>query len=206
VSSAGIPDHIDARYKWREWRNAISVLEGAYPEEWDDIRTVLTDFRLCKSHLAVGGGNKSKIAVALDKHFTDLGWDETGFETRVGVTQVPRSGDPVLDQYESPTHKVDSYKNHVGVEVEWNNKDTFFDRDLNNFRLLFELRTIDVGIIITRDDPIKELAVGLGRDPTTYGANTTHWSSLLPRLEGGGGGGCPILAFAITEACYDPTC
>jgi N6-adenosine-specific RNA methylase IME4 len=50
----------------------------------------------------------------------------------------------------SPTHKVDEYKNQVAVEVEWNNKDPFYDRDLNNFRLLFDLRVISVGIIITR--------------------------------------------------------
>lgn len=35
---------------------------------------------------------------------------------------------------QSPTHEVDEYKNYVAVEMEWNNKDPFFDRDLNNFR------------------------------------------------------------------------
>jgi restriction endonuclease BglII len=52
-------------------------------------------------------------------------------------------------EHAAPTHKVDCYKNRVALEVEWNNKDPFFDRDLNNFRLLFELRAIDVGVIIT---------------------------------------------------------
>ena len=33
-----------------------------------------------------------------------------------------------------------------------NNKDPFYDRDLNNFKLLFDLRAISVGIIITRCD------------------------------------------------------
>ena len=42
----------------------------------------------------------------------------------------------------SPTHKVDCYKNRIALEIEWNNKDPFFDRDLNNFRLLFDLRAI----------------------------------------------------------------
>ena len=35
-----------------------------------------------------------------------------------------------------------------------------------------------------------------------YGASTTHMEKLLPRIEGGGGGGCPILAFGITSAKY----
>jgi len=33
-----------------------------------------------------------------------------------------------------------------------------------------------------------------------YGASTTHLDKLLPRLEGGGG--CPILAFGITQKKY----
>lgn len=32
--------------------------------------------------------------------------------------------------------KVDCYKNRVALEVEWNNKPPFFDRDLNIFRLI----------------------------------------------------------------------
>ncbi len=80
-------------------------------------------------------------------------------------------------------------KNRVALEVEWNNKDPFYDRDLNNFRLLFELRAIDVGIIITRCSELQALFVEVGRDKQSYGQSTTHMAKLLPRLEGGGGGG-----------------
>jgi hypothetical protein len=44
------------------------------------------------------------------------------------------------EEKKSPIHKVDCYKNKIALELEWNNKDPFFDRDLNNFRLLFDLR------------------------------------------------------------------
>ena len=204
--SAGIPDDITARYVCREWRNAIAVLRGAYSYEWDDLLAVLRGFKLCRTALEAEGGNKSEIARSIDEHFTGLGWQETDFDTRVSVRHHPRTGAGEVFEYTSPTHKVDSFKNHVGVEVEWNNKDTFFDRDLNNFRLLFELRVIGVGVIITRGEDIRELAIGLGRRPGAYAATTTRWSTLLPRMEGGGGGGCPLLAFAITKDCYDPGC
>ncbi|MBI4264532.1 MAG: hypothetical protein HY657_09165 [Acidobacteria bacterium] len=36
----------------------------------------------------------------------------------------------------------------------------------------------------------------------SYGASTTHMSKLLPRLNGGSGGGCPILVFGITKKLY----
>lgn len=106
---------------------------------------------------------------------------------------------------ESPTHKIDCYKNRIALEIEWNNKDPFFDRDLNNFRLLFELRAISVGIIITRCDALQEIFDHLGRGKS-YGSSTTHMSKLLPRIEGGGGAGCPVLVFGITKKLYNDDC
>jgi len=81
------------------------------------------------------------------------------------------------------------------------NKDPFFDRDLNNFRILFELQAVSVGVIITRCDELQEVFDDLGRG-SSYGASTTHMSKLLPRINGGGGGGCPTLVFGITKRLY----
>ncbi|WP_256324892.1 BglII/BstYI family type II restriction endonuclease [Nitrosomonas sp. Nm132] len=41
----------------------------------------------------------------------------------------------------------------------------------------------------------------LGRG-ASYGASTTHLGKLLPRIEGGGGGGCPVLVLGISRLCY----
>ena len=89
----------------------------------------------------------------------------------------------------------------VAVELEWNNKDPFFDRDLNNFRLLFDLRAIDVGVILTRATELQGVFDRLGKG-ASYGSSTTHHEKLWPRIEGGSGGGCPVLTFAITPALY----
>ncbi|MCX6377169.1 MAG: BglII/BstYI family type II restriction endonuclease, partial [Armatimonadetes bacterium] len=94
-------------------------------------------------------------------------------------------------------------KNKVALEIEWNNKDPFFDRDLNNFRLLFELRAVSVGVIVTRCDELQEIFDSLGKG-SSYGNSTTHMSKLLPRLQGGGGGGCPILVFGLRKNLYCP--
>ena len=74
-------------------------------------------------------------------------------------------------------------------------------RDLNNFRLLFDLRAISVGVIITRCDELQQIFNLLGKG-ASYGASTTHMSKLLPRLEGGSGGGCPVLVFGISRKLY----
>jgi DNA-binding XRE family transcriptional regulator len=104
-------------------------------------------------------------------------------------------------EFITPTHKVDCYKNRVALEVEWNNKDPFFDRDLNNFRLLFELRAIDAGLIITRCTELQRIFNQLGRGPS-FGNSTTHMAKLLPRLDGESGGGCPVVVFGIRGAAW----
>jgi hypothetical protein len=89
----------------------------------------------------------------------------------------------------------------VGLEIEWNNKDPFFDRDLNNFRLLHSIAVLSVGVIVTRCDELQEIVKSLGRG-TSFGMATTHMSKLLPKLEGGGAGGCPVLVFGISKKLY----
>ncbi|HTQ98591.1 MAG TPA: BglII/BstYI family type II restriction endonuclease, partial [Candidatus Acidoferrum sp.] len=120
------------------------------------------------------------------------GWIEKEFDTRVVVDDATM---------ETPTHKVDCFRNRVAVEIEWNNKDPFYDRDLNNFRLLFDLRAISVGVIITRCDELQDIFNDLGRG-SSYGNSTTHMSKLLPRIHGGSGAGCPLLVFGITKKLY----
>jgi hypothetical protein len=187
-----LPEYIRSNYEVREWKHACAVLSQDFPNEWQDIIDVLTAFNLKRSHITVGGGSKSQVASAIDGDFSNRGWVEKSFDTKVIIDET---------SLESPTHKVDCFKNRIALEIEWNNKDPFFDRDLNNFRLLFELRAISIGIIITRCDELQAIFDGLGRGKS-YGNSTTHMSKLLPRIEGGGGGGCPILVFGITRNLY----
>ncbi len=156
----------------------------------------LKNFKLCKTWIITGGGAKSEISKSIDGFLSERGWMEKKFETSVKVD---------AEIMESPTHKIDCYKNRVALEIEWNNKDPFYDRDLNNFRLLFDLRTISVGIIITRADHLQEIFDEIGRG-ASYGSSTTHMSKLLTRIQGGSGGGCPILVFGITNKLYDKNC
>ena len=155
-----------------EWRNAAGILQTAHPSEWLDIIDCLRSFYFLRSEVLGGGGNKSVIAKRIDKFLEARGWVERRFLTKIKVDDSER---------DSPTHKVDCFKGCVGLEIEWNNKDPFFDRDLNNFRLLFDLRVIDVGVIITRASHLQEIFKNLG-EGGKYGAATTHMDKLLPRV------------------------
>lgn len=188
------PDDILRSYEVHEWRNAAGVLLTAHPKEWHDVVNVLRAFQFKKSEVLKGGGRKSVIAQRIDVFLEAREWKEKKFTTKIKVDTEER---------DSPTHKVDCFKGKVGLEIEWNNKDPFYDRDLNNFRLLFDLRVLDVGIIITRSSHLQQIFKALGKKVADkYGASTTHMDKLLPRIEGGGGGGCPILAFGISKQHY----
>lgn len=189
-----IPRDIIAAYEVHEWRNAAGVISTAHPAEWQDVIGLLRHFKFRRSEVLKGGGRKSVIAQQIDAFLEERGWRERKFATKIRVDTEER---------DSPTHKVDCFKGRVGLEIEWNNKDPFFDRDLNNFRLLFDLRVIECGIIVTRASQLQQVFRSLGKKVANkYGASTTHMDKLLPRIEGGSGGGCPILAFGITRQQY----
>src|SRR5258708_20585030 len=76
--------------------------------------------------------------------FNDAGWQKFIFEIRKIINGVER---------EAISHEVDHVKEFDGhklaLEIEWNNKDPFFDRDLENFKRLHAEGAISVGVVVT---------------------------------------------------------
>jgi hypothetical protein len=189
-----LPEFIRENYEIHEWKHASAILESDFSAEWDDIMEILAGFRLRRSDVLARGGGLSLISQWFNRSFRRMGWFEKAFETKIVVDR---------NEIQSPTHKVDCVKTRIALEIEWSNKDPFFDRDLNNFRLLFDLRAISVGVIITKSDDLSEIFKGLGKEIwDKYGWSSTWMRKLLPRIEGGGGGGCPVLVFGITRNLY----
>jgi len=187
-----IPGELRAKYHIVEIRHACAILSCDFSNELADIIACLQQFELRRSEIVVGGGGKTKIASRFDDFLQGRNWKEMNVKVSRTVNDVTTN---------SETHKVDFFKDRIAVEVEWNNKDPFFSRDLNAFRLLHELDAISVGVLITRMDELQGLfdSLGVGQK---YGASTTHWSKLWPRIEAGGAGACPMLLIGITNKCY----
>jgi hypothetical protein len=181
------------RYHVEERWHACAILSQDFPTELQDIVDCLNQFTLKRSEIIAGGGGKTKIAARFDSFFVTRGWREARTDVKMVI------GDRTI---EMGTHKLDNCKGRVAVEVEWNNKDPFYARDLNAFRMLHDLDVISVGSIITRTDELQDLfdELGVGHK---YGASTTHWSKLAPRIDSGGGGTCPLLLIGIKSNCYD---
>jgi len=188
-----IPLRLHERFRFDERHHAAAILSIDFPEEFNDLLLCLDAFCLKKSDVLTPGGGRSPIPIAIDGFLVKRKWAEKRFDINITVDEKPI---PI------PTHKIDNFKNRVGIEVEWNNKTEFYDRDLNNFRLLWEMRVLSVGVIITRQSELQLLFDQLGRGPS-FGNSTTHWDKLVPKVESGGAGGCPLLLIGLGMACYD---
>lgn len=188
-----VPPALRQKYRFKDCRHACAILQADFPDEFRDLLGCLRDFTLRKSHILTPGGGRSPISTGIDRFFQQRGWSPKSFDVSIIVDGLASP---------TPTHKIDNYKNHVGIEVEWNNKTEFYDRDLNNFRLLHELRIVAVGVIITRQSELQRLFDELGKGKS-YGPSTTHWDKLIPKVNGGGAGGCPLLLIGMGCECYD---
>jgi hypothetical protein len=189
-----IPHILRQKYAFGEWHHACAVLAIDFPQEFQDLMDCLQAFTLKKSAIMTSGGRRSPIPLEINGFLSERGWapKRTNVEIAIDGRLVP-----------VPTHHIDNFRHRIGVEVEWNNKKEFYDRDLNNFRLLKELRVLSVGVVITRLTELQGLFNHLGKG-RSYGKSTTHMNKLVRKVNGGGAGGCPLLVVGIGMACYDP--
>jgi hypothetical protein len=122
-----IPQAVRDRYHIEERGHACAILAADYPNEFKDIVACLEAFALKRTHILTPGGGRSPISATLDAFLHERGWHEKSFDIKITI-----DGNPVP----IPTHKIDNFKNEVGIEVEWNNKTEFYDCDLSSFRPL----------------------------------------------------------------------
>lgn len=126
--------------------HARSILEGEFGESLTELATVLDALELPITEIIGSGGGETKFTQRMRRQLAERGWAKHNFEIAKVVDGV---------QKESTSHEVDHVRRvpNVGViacEIEWNNKDPFFDRDLENFKRLHAEGAISVGVIITR--------------------------------------------------------
>ena len=126
--------------------HAKSIIAGEFPDALIDLGNVLSAIQLPITEIIGSGGGETKFTQRLRRSLADIGWRKHIFEIRKTIDGVAR---------ESTTHEVDHVRAYDGVgvvalEIEWNNKDPFFDRDLENFKRLHAEGAISVGVLITR--------------------------------------------------------
>jgi len=130
--------------------HAKAILGGDFPAVPREIEEVLLRATIPIEEIIAGGGWESKGTQRLRRGLQAHGWATQEFVVKKLINDVPR---------EAISHKMDHVKSYglkggamatIALEIEWNNKDPFYDRDLENFKRLHADGAISVGIIITR--------------------------------------------------------
>lgn len=208
-----IPADVRARYDFRETRNAAAVIVSTNPAAFDDMLDVLRAFTLTAADITTPGGSKSQVAIRLDRAFCDKGWREAAYDTHLRsvlkVRPYAAAGERNVVERETQSvslgYLVDNVKDRVALDVEWHAKDGNLDRDVGAYRAFYDAGIIDEGVILMRSfGSIRALAIRLGRPEGFATTTTTTIEKLQDRMARGDGGGCPILAVAITDRCYAP--
>ena len=194
-----IPPDINELYEVHDFKHAAAILSKEFPNEFEEICNALRQFRFTREDILAAGGNESHIPKIFSRILRPMGWNEKNLEAELKVYEIQgKSNRELKNTISHGTHKVDYLKGRVAFDLEWNSKDQTFDRDLYAFRAFFEYNTISVGVLVTRGHELNPLFKELSIMPK-YGASTTHIGKLIPRLEAGRNGGCPVLVFGINR-------
>jgi len=143
--------------------HAEAILTHDMPDAVIEIEHVLLDVKIPIMELVHGGGGEGELTQRLRKALSNnYGWKKHNFEIKKIVDG---------EEKESISHEIDHVKRFptgtFALEIEWNNKDPFFDRDLENFKRLHADGVISIGAIITRgsslQDSLRDIAAQFAR-------------------------------------------
>ena len=111
--------------------HARAVLTEDFPDALSELCEILSRFAITDVELVRGGGGEASLTRRLRRALAVREWRKHRFEIR-----------KIVDGKEatSTTHEIDhictTEHGRIALEIEWNNKDPFFDRDLENFQRL----------------------------------------------------------------------
>jgi hypothetical protein len=138
--------------------HATAILSVDFPEAIDQLGEALAAMTIPIEEIIGSGGGETKGTQRLRRGLAELGWRKMNFTIEKRINGEPR---------ESISHEVDHVRAFpagvVALEIEWNNKDPFFDRDLENFKRLHAEGAISVGVIVTRGESLQHEMVSLVR-------------------------------------------
>ncbi|WP_280205025.1 BglII/BstYI family type II restriction endonuclease [Nocardia farcinica] len=206
VSTPGWP----SGYVYGATRYADVILRQSFPERFADLVTALSDFHPTLDELRSGGGGRTVFVKRFDDSLAAMTRDGQKVWGKQNITIEKRVGleGTTVRTSRVRGHEIDMFGKGslenplpgIAVEMEWNNKDPFYDRDLINFQALHHEGAIAVGVIVTRGPTLQAVIGPTIRSKDNgfkYGQSTTHWDKLIPKVNLGGGGECPLLLIGI---------
>lgn len=131
--------------------HASAILDVDFPDASGELEEALLAASIPIEEIIAGGGGEAKGTQRLRRALAERGWHKTKFEVEKHVNGV---------KLQSQSHEVDHVRAFEGgtiaMEIEWNNKDPFYDRDLENYKRLHADGAISVGVIVTRGRSLQD--------------------------------------------------
>lgn len=183
-------------------RYADLILRDAFSDRFNELWLALENYSIDAAELVAGGGNRAGHTARFDSLLEKQGWGKRNItiDKLVDGRPIHRTRGHEIDMFGiGPGGEDDPYPG-IAVEMEWNNKDPFFDRDLLNFQALHREGALAVGVIVTRGPELQKIIGPTIRGTAAsvkFGQSTTHWDKLVPRVNLGGGGECPLILIGI---------
>ncbi|WP_323766371.1 BglII/BstYI family type II restriction endonuclease [Marinovum sp.] len=141
----------DIGYQVAATNHAEAIVAHDFPEEIAELCGALESFRISAQDLIASGGGEAGSTQRLRRDLAAKGWHKHNFIQRATIDGIER---------EAISHEIDHVRRGrngtVALEIEWNNKDPFFDRDLENFQRLHALSAISFGVVVTRGASLQE--------------------------------------------------
>ena len=137
-------------YDIRILNHAKAVFTKDFPGPLDELCSAILDLRIDDVELIRGGGGEAPFTRRLRRSLAELSWHKRNIVIKKIVDGKERA---------AITHEIDHVRRSdngtIALEIEWNNKDPFFDRDLENFQRLHSEGAISVGVIVTRGQSLQ---------------------------------------------------
>ncbi|MBX3576793.1 MAG: restriction endonuclease [Rhizobiaceae bacterium] len=130
--------------------HAEAILAADFPGAVAELEDVLLSASIPIEEIIAGGGGETKNTQRLRRGLVSVGWETTTFTIEKRINGIPREAISHKMDHVRRIPQSDGASGVVALEIEWNNKDPFFDRDLENFKRLHAEGAISVGIIVTR--------------------------------------------------------
>jgi hypothetical protein len=138
--------------------HAAAILGVDFPEAIVELSAALEAMSIPIEEIIGSGGGEAKGTQRLRRALARAGWRKVNFTIEKRINGVAK---------ESISHEVDHVREAgngvIALEIEWNNKDPFFDRDLENFKRLHAEGAISIGVIVTRGETLQADMIGLVR-------------------------------------------
>lgn len=136
--------------------HAGAILSVDFPLISNELECALMEVEIPAEELVGSGGGEAQSTQRLRRRLYEVGWPKHSFDFKL-----------IVDGFEtvSNSHEIDHVRRSdagtIALEIEWNNKDPFFDRDLENFQRLHAQSAISVGVLITRGASLQDGLLGI---------------------------------------------